>query len=585
MRRRSNTVAKRFRILVVDDESVNIKVITDALSEEYDIISALNGFDAITLLREHAPDLILLDVLMPEISGFDVCTMIKSEEAFADIPVIFLTAFDTEEGELRGLVLGGIDYLTKPINYDLLRQRIRNHVALKAKNDLMKLQVDQLARQKEELAQMVAEQKQLNKLLLESDATLKERMKELNCLYFVSSIVESPDLSLEEICKMTVTAIPPAWQFPDITEARIEFEEHSCQTERFRETPWMLVSDISVHGTSIGHVKVCYLEERQASDEGPFLIQERYLLNAIAEKLGQKNARYLDEKVRKVITDSVNEAIIMMNPQGEISFWNPAASRLWGYLPDEVLGKNLHNLLVPERYRDAYNSAHPEFLRTGHVNAIGKTLELFALHKDGREIAVELSQAAVFMDGEWHSVGIVRDITEQKSVMAQLIHSQKMETIGQLAGGLAHDLNNILCVVNGYTALAQFEIDKDHKVFNYLGEITLASSRAASLTRSLLAYSRKQEMIQQRQNLNQLIETVGSFINRIIRDNIIFTLSLQADPLGVNVDVVQMEQVLLNLASNARDAMPDGGVFNIATSTGCIDAQFIASHGYGELQP
>ena len=159
-------MATRFSILVVDDEPINIKVIMSALGDEYDIIPALNGFDAISLLREHPVDLILLDVLMPEISGFDVCTMIKSDEAFIDIPVIFLTAFDTDEGELRGLVLGGIDYLTKPINYDLLRQRIRNHVVLKARNDLMKLQMDQLARQKEELAQMVAEQKQLNKLLL-----------------------------------------------------------------------------------------------------------------------------------------------------------------------------------------------------------------------------------------------------------------------------------------------------------------------------------------------------------------------------------------------------------------------------------
>ncbi len=106
-------MATRFSILVVDDEPINIKLMMSALGDEYDIIPALNGFDAISLLREHPVDLILLDVLMPEVSGFDVCTMIKSDEAFIDIPVIFLTAFDTDEGELRGLVLGGIDYLDR----------------------------------------------------------------------------------------------------------------------------------------------------------------------------------------------------------------------------------------------------------------------------------------------------------------------------------------------------------------------------------------------------------------------------------------------------------------------------------------
>ena len=202
--------------------------------------------------------------------------------------------------------------------------------------------------------------------------------------------------------------------------------------------------------------------------------------------------------------------------------------------------------------------------------------------KDGTSFDIEVSVQYQSFEGG-HFVVFIKDITEKKSVMEQLIHSQKMESIGQLAGGLAHDLNNILTVVNGFASLAQFGMEKDQKAFKYLDEITRASSRAASLTRSLLMYSRKQEMNQQKQNLNLLIETVGSFINRIIHDNIRFTLSLQDNPLGVYVDTVQIEQVLLNLATNARDAMPNGGVFKIETKTGCIDEQFIAIHGYGTI--
>ena len=123
--------------MAVDDDPNNIKIITAALKDEYDITSALNGHDAIDRLRERRPDLILLDVMMPDLSGFDVCGIIKSDLEFADIPVIFLTAVDTQEGELQGLEAGGIDYLTKPVNLALLKLRVRNHLLLKKQRDLL----------------------------------------------------------------------------------------------------------------------------------------------------------------------------------------------------------------------------------------------------------------------------------------------------------------------------------------------------------------------------------------------------------------------------------------------------------------
>lgn len=135
---------KRYTILTVDDEYVNIQLITSILREEYDIRSALGGHEAIEMLKQCTPDLILLDVMMPDLSGFDVCRIIRSDAGFNAVPIIFLTALDTQEGQLQGLELGGIDYLTKPVNRELLKIRVRNHLA-------MKEQRDQLIRQKEEL--------------------------------------------------------------------------------------------------------------------------------------------------------------------------------------------------------------------------------------------------------------------------------------------------------------------------------------------------------------------------------------------------------------------------------------------------
>lgn len=156
---------KRFTILVVDDDPVNIRIMTAALKDEYDILTARDGNDAIRRLKEQKPDLILLDVLMPEMNGFELCSSIKSDADFADIPVIFLTALDTAEGELSGLELGGTDYLAKPVNLALLKMRVRNHIALKERNELVKEQRDLLAHQKEELEAALARVKQLEGII------------------------------------------------------------------------------------------------------------------------------------------------------------------------------------------------------------------------------------------------------------------------------------------------------------------------------------------------------------------------------------------------------------------------------------
>lgn len=152
---------KRYKILAVDDEPFNIQLIKSTLKDEYDIIMALNGYKAISQIKEYMPDLILLDVMMPDINGFEVCNIIKSDLTFADIPVIFLTALNTQEAELTGLELGGIDYITKPINCALLRLRVRNHIELKKHSDLVKAQRDILESQKKELEEALARVKKL----------------------------------------------------------------------------------------------------------------------------------------------------------------------------------------------------------------------------------------------------------------------------------------------------------------------------------------------------------------------------------------------------------------------------------------
>jgi diguanylate cyclase (GGDEF)-like protein/PAS domain S-box-containing protein len=452
---------------------------------------------------------------------------------------------------------------------------------------------------------------------MRAEWALKERFKELNCLYGISSLIELPDISSEELLKKTIYLLPPAWQFPEITEARITLDGQTFQTEHFRETPWMQAHKIIVNGKPIGQVEICYLEERPISDEGPFLIEERQLIKAIAQRLSRVIERKmaeeqihlnqtrlmsllnimqhrtrttqefldyaLDEVIKlteskvgyiylyhgdrhefvlntwskdvmneckianpqtcyelektgiwgeavrqrkpiiindfradhplkkgypeghapltnfmtvpvfnedqivavvgiankvgnydetdvlqltlfmdavwksvdiktaeetlleseerfRAITNSANEAITMMDNDGNISYWNPAAHRILGYTREEAIGKNLHELIAPERFRPAYLAAFSEFQKTGQGNAIGKTLELAARRKDGQEIDIALSLSAVKIKEEWHSVGIIQDITERKKAEEQIKHLATHDLLTDLPSmGLAKD--------------------------------------------------------------------------------------------------------------------------------------------------
>ena len=178
-------------------------------------------------------------------------------------------------------------------------------------------------------------------------------------------------------------------------------------------------------------------------------------------------------------------------------------------------------------------------------------------------------------------IGMNQDITERKHLEEQLRHSQKMEAIGQLAGGVAHDFNNILTVIYGHCSVLQMKMGKDAPFRSDIDQIYAAAERAANLTRSLLAFSRKQIMSPKMVNLNEIVMNVGKLLTRIIGEDIQLKTVCTGKPLRIFADSGQIEQVLMNLAANARDAMPNGGILTIETELQEIDESFIHAYGYG----
>jgi signal transduction histidine kinase/CheY-like chemotaxis protein len=180
------------------------------------------------------------------------------------------------------------------------------------------------------------------------------------------------------------------------------------------------------------------------------------------------------------------------------------------------------------------------------------------------------------------NIVMIRDVTGQKKLEEQLRHAQKMEAVGTLAGGIAHDFNNILNVILGYGSMVMDNLEAGSLLKEQMNEVLTAAERAAALTRRLLVFSRKQPVDVKPVDINETILGLQKLLIRIIRENIELKLELADWPLTVLADTGQIEQVLINLAANARDSMPEGGLLTIETGLQVIDEEYIALYGYGK---
>ncbi len=285
----------------------------------------------------------------------------------------------------------------------------------------------------------------------------------------------------------------------------------------------------------------------------------------------------------RAMSDAAFDAIIACDGAARISYWNPAAERVFGYPAEEAMGKVLHELLPAMRYRGPADEGFRRFRESGRGPALGHTLELEAVRKDGTEFPIELSISSIRLEGQWCAVGILRDITERRHLEEVLRRSQKMDALGQVAGGVAHDFNNLLVVINSYAELAMGSLPDTAPLRADLEQVVLAGKRAAALTRQLLAFSRQQVLKPVVLSLNDVIRDFEKMLRRLIGEEVELHTGLAAELGRVRADPSQLEQVLFNLVVNARDAMPSGGTILIETAEAEVDAG--RARHLGELRP
>ena len=292
----------------------------------------------------------------------------------------------------------------------------------------------------------------------------------------------------------------------------------------------------------------------------------------------KKTEETLDRLRRQneLLLNSAGEGIYGIDLHGNTIFVNPAAARMLGWEPEELIGKAQHPIIHHTKADGTTCSEEgcPIYaaLTDGAVRPAAD--DLF-WRKDGSSFPVEyVSTPTREGDKVVGAVVVFKDITERRQLEAQLRQAQKMEAVGRLAGGIAHDFNNLLTIITGYSQLLLDRHTSGEELQEQIGEIKKAGNRAAALTRQLLAFSRKQVLTPRVVDLNIIIANVEKLLCRLIGEDIELKIA-QAPELGrVRADPDQIEQVLLNLAINARDAMPHGGKLTIETANATLDASY-----------
>jgi|GEM_PF-1934326 len=293
------------------------------------------------------------------------------------------------------------------------------------------------------------------------------------------------------------------------------------------------------------------------------------------------------EEKHRVITSTAQEAIITIDQQGKTTFWNPAATRIFGYSEEEALGVELHRLITPERFLSQAHQGLGNFFKYGQGPLIDQTIEISGRRKDGSEIDVEMSLSALRHQEHWTALGILRDISSRKKnenekaqLQTQLRQAQKMEAIGTLAGGIAHDFNNILSSILGYAELVREEMPGiNPETIDDIDQVIKAGNRAKDLVRQILTFSRQNPEESVPVQISLIVKEALKLLRSSLPSSIEIRQIISESALTVFADPSQIHQVLMNLCTNSFRAMREkGGILEVRLESFIPDRTFTEAY-------
>jgi PAS domain S-box-containing protein len=315
------------------------------------------------------------------------------------------------------------------------------------------------------------------------------------------------------------------------------------------------------------------VKSEQLFDAAPDLVDRslRTWTHVVERRKAERALRESEARTAGIVNTAV-DAIVTIDELGTVETANPAAERMFGYPAAELIGRNV-SVLLPDPDRTGHDGSLAQFRAAGEARLIGKPREVIARRKDGATFPVRLSVGVMELDGRRVYAGILHDLTAFKRVEQQFHQAQKMEAIGQLAGGVAHDFNNLLTVIMGYGSMLQGMLPEVDPKRAMLDEIVSTADRAAGLTRQLLAVSRAPSADPVVLDPNKVITDLTRMLRRLIGSSVVLHTELLPSARHVRIDPSHLEQVVMNLTLNARDAIvPNPGSVRILTGLAMLPA-------------
>jgi PAS domain S-box-containing protein len=294
-------------------------------------------------------------------------------------------------------------------------------------------------------------------------------------------------------------------------------------------------------------------------------------------RLAQETLRESEQMARGII-DTALDAFVQIDQRGSILNWNSQAEAIFGWPREQVLGKNFIELVISGADRDELKAALGRFLGSGQGQILGRRREITARRQDGREFKAEMSVTALKTREGYLFNGFFRDLTDRIAAEDRVRQSEKMEAVGQLTGGIAHDFNNILTVITGTIEILSDAVANDPQLAAITKMIDDAASRGAELTQHLLAFARKQPLQPRETDLNTLIIETAKLLRPTLGEQIEIESVFEDETCLATVDANQLATAILNLAINARDAMPDGGKLILETGSTFLDDTYANLH-------
>jgi PAS domain S-box-containing protein len=593
------------KVLIVDDNEQNLYLLQTMLKgRHYDVLTAANGVEALEQARRDPPAIVISDILMPVMDGFTLCRKWKKDERLQQIPFVFYSATYTDpRDEELALSLGAARFIVKPVDPEafaaLLKQVIEEREPCppltpaqpdpEEETDYYQLYSEALVRKLEEkllqleeanklLKQEITERKQVEEELRETQERYQMLFTQANEGIFILSIdgtLVEVNESLARMHGYTVQEMllknlkdintPKTAQLaPERMRRLLDGEALTFEVEHYHKD---------------GHVFPLEVSANLISYSGGSYIQS-FHRDITERKKAEQLLADSEDRFRRAVQESPLPTMIHSEDGNVLAF-----SRVWleitGYSSDEIS-------TISDWTERAYGARKPLVRdENDSLYALDKRKaegDHTITCKDGTQRIWNFSSASLgrLADGKRAVISMANDVTEHRKLEEQLRQAQKMESIGQLAGGIAHDFNNILATILGYGEMALMNMPADDPQRLNIEHMLEAADKAVHLTKDILLFSRKHPAEKKPEDMRMIVRNVGKILKRVLGEDVGFKAITPSGDVPIFADKNQLEQVLMNLATNARDAMPQGGTFTLVAGEIALDDEFVAVHGYGK---